>query len=210
MRPEALLEAACELAYEIARVGADADPRFDVPEVMSVHLRDRTLSDQALDAARAAIDEDPAFRRRVAEQAHESAVGRAGYLWLHRPIGWAAEFEDLVAEQTGGAGGLRHGTARGVAMASVESVPAVQERPVDEQSYGVPADDGDADTANEANAIENELSSLRGLVDRLANERKAVATSAERVEQEVHSSRQQPSVFETDVYTLQSELEAAR
>ena len=34
------------------------------------------------------IDEDGIFRARVAEAADESEVGRASWLWLHRPVGW--------------------------------------------------------------------------------------------------------------------------
>jgi len=34
------------------------------------------------------IDEDGIFRARVAEAADEGEVGRASWLWLHRPVGW--------------------------------------------------------------------------------------------------------------------------
>ncbi len=230
MRPAAILESACRLSYDVARNGSEADPELAPPDPMVPFLAADETSDEALAAARSAIDEDPAFRRRVAEQADESDVGRAGYLWLHRPIGWASEFEDLAAASMGegdnGSGPWPSTDNGHQALVDavdaepdlgdddhggepVESVPAVLADP--DADYAVPGPAADADEpADEANAFESELSSLRGLVDRLANERKAVATSAERVEQQVNSSRQQPSVFDSDVYTLQSELDAAR
>ncbi len=206
MRPDALLQSACELSYDIARKGLESDPPIEAPQAMRGFLRSGRLTDRALTVARSAIDEDPAFRRRVAEQAEQDAVGRAGYLWLHRPIGWAAEFEDLVStENSNGSGG-----ADEAADSEPESVPAVSDSAEGEPIYPTSHDDQDPDSSNEANAIESELSSLRGLVDRLASERKAVASSAERAEQQVQGSRQQPSVFDTDIYTLQSELDSAR
>ncbi|MEM9893192.1 MAG: hypothetical protein AAF962_20175 [Actinomycetota bacterium] len=208
MRPDALLQSACELSYDIARQGLESDPPIEAPQAMRGFLRSGRLTDRALTVARSAIDEDPAFRRRVAEQADQDAVGRAGYLWLHRPIGWAAEFENLVSadENANGSGGA----ADGDSDSEPESVPAVSDSAEGEPVYPTSHDDQDPDSSNEANAIESELSSLRGLVDRLASERKAVASSAERVEQQVQGSRQQPSVFDTDIYTLQSELDSAR
>ena len=234
MGPEALLQPACELSYVVARDGAEADPPVEAPATMGEYLYLTDLPSAALTVARKAIEDDPAFRRRVAEEATEDDIGRAGYLWLHRPIGWAAEFEDLTAEADVG---------------SVETVPAIgEEQPFENEvslgnfsadfaferdiQVGVAAGDGGAlvgmETINngengsefslagqpagrsEANAIEDELSSLRGLVDRLSSERKAVSSSARRNEQDLETAKNQPSVFDTDVYTLQSELDAAR
>lgn len=206
MRPDALLQSACELSYDIARQGLESDPPIEAPQAMRGFLRSGRLTDRAITVARSAIDEDPAFRRRVAEQADQDAVGRAGYLWLHRPIGWAAEFEDLVSADTNGSAATNGDAPDN----EPESVPAVSDSAEGEPVYPTSNDDQNPDSSNEANAIESELSSLRGLVDRLASERKAVASSAERAEQQVQGSRQQPSVFDTDIYTLQSELDSAR
>ncbi|MCU1499045.1 MAG: hypothetical protein JWM47_2998, partial [Acidimicrobiales bacterium] len=49
------------------------------------------LSSTAYAAIRRVIDEDDAFRARIAAVADEGEVGRAGWLWLHRPDGWDAD-----------------------------------------------------------------------------------------------------------------------
>ncbi len=49
------------------------------------------MSKPAYEIVRRAIDDDPAFRARVAAVAEEADVGRAGWLWLHRPDGWETD-----------------------------------------------------------------------------------------------------------------------
>jgi chromosome segregation ATPase len=238
MGPEALLKSACELSYVIARSGVESDPAIEPPQAMRSFLYVADLPERALAVAKSAIEDDPAFRRRVAEQATEDEVGRGGYLWLHRPIGWSAEFEELA--QNGGEPLLADDngpqsasvtdsvdTGELPATGYIETVPAIAEdRRNDNNGAGTnglsrlsSSDDvegSDADPGSvsgshdEADAIEDELSSLRGLVDRLASERQAVSMSIERVEDQVESARHQPSVFDSDVYTLRSELDAAR
>lgn len=216
MGPEALLQMACELSYVIARQGVESEPPIEAPAGMRSFLYAVDLPTEAFDAAREAIEADPAFRRRVAEQASQDQVGRVGYIWLHRPIGWAGEFEELTAAAQIDPPGFDE---------PVETVPAIEDvaqttldydydddrDEVDDDPGDELSDDLDAEdaTANEADAFEDELTSLRGLVDRLASERKAVSTSVERVEQQVQSARMQPSSFDSDIYTLQSELESA-
>lgn len=255
MGSEELLKSACELSYAVARDGAEAKPPTEPPAAMRSFLYVAQLPGRALSVAQQAIEEDPSFRRRVAERATEIEVGRAGFLWLNRPIGWAAEFEELTVGN-GSSGGDDNGKVEAdvrdvesdeLSWASIEdaedereAVAAVNldddiydERPVSEdgrladQPVAVSAGGsfgsidvfgaGDLPTAapaargrSEANAIEDELMSLRGLVDRLSNERKAVSSSVRQAEQDVVKARFQPSVFESDVYTLQSELETAR
>src|SRR5688572_26977237 len=91
-----VLQPACELSYVVARDGVERDPSVDPPRSMRSFLYVSQLPDRALDVARDVIDQDPAFRRRVAERATEDEIGRAGYLWLHRPNGWVTEFEEIV------------------------------------------------------------------------------------------------------------------
>jgi chromosome segregation ATPase len=235
MGSEALLKSACELSYVIARDGVESDPPLEPPQAMRTFLYVADLPDRALALAKQAIEDDPAFRRRVAEQANEADVGRGGYLWLHRPIGWSAEFEELVT--AGGQQAMTAGDAQDqsidddtdeherVAVGVVETVPAIAENVAGDSGGGDPGRwpsfsagqwgsehdrSSDVGTNDEANAIESELSSLRGLVDRLANERQAVASSVERAEAQMESARHQPSMFDSDLYTLQSELESAQ
>ena len=275
MGSEVLLQSACELSYEIARDGVEADPPIDPPAAMRTFLYVADLPDRALAVAQQAIEDDPAFRRRVAEQAGEDDVGRAGYLWLHRPIGWAAEFEELSSSEQVDDFAANTGDFEPAAAASHSLDYTIEELARDGLGDGDAAiDDGvrvaepdresntdlfgdsngdldyDAEPGSgaevevpagaasalgfgsidafsngdggldlslgaeptgrtEANAIEDELSSLRGLVDRLSSERKAVSTSVRRVEAEVETSKHQPSMFDSDIYSLQSELDAA-
>ncbi|MEM7341516.1 MAG: hypothetical protein AAF467_22880 [Actinomycetota bacterium] len=283
MGSDAALRSACELAYAVARGDAEADPPVDAPRPMRSYLYVPELPERALRVARDAIEDDPAFRRRVAAVADENEIGRAGYLWLHRPIGWAAEFEQLSEAFTAGppaaarptqnagrgatkvagllgfdagsdaatqadtdtaaretakqpARGRRNRDQAPAEVTPVESVPAVGANAVADSEEGptaradgapprgrvrnTPVDTGPvpgpgpgpspSTGAKEAVSIEDELSSLRGLVNRLSNERKAVATSVDRTERQVESARKQPSAFEGDIYTLRSELESAR
>ncbi|MGF1600331.1 MAG: hypothetical protein ACFCVK_26105 [Acidimicrobiales bacterium] len=226
MRPEELLQAACELSYVVAREGAENDPPIEPPGPMRSFLYVADLPTRALTVAQQSIEEDPAFRRRVAAEADEAEVGRAGFLWLHRPIGWAAEFEDLTGgepvvqtvpaigevEEYGRSGGPSDAVNDRAAGSLVgagnpfTSGETVTNGDVSSEFAAGLAPAGRA----EANAIEDELSSLRGLVDRLSSERKSVSSTVRRSEQDLEAARHQPSVFDTDIYTLQSELEAAR
>lgn len=260
MGSEELLKPACELSYAVARDGAEAKPAMEPPAAMRSFLYVAQLPGRALSVAQQAIEEDPSFRRRVAERATESEVGRAGFLWLNRPIGWAAEFEEL-SMGNGSSGGDDNGKDEAdvhdaesdeLSWASIEATEddereAVAAVNLDDDLYaedyaenegsedGRLADQpvavsaggsfgsidvfgtGDLPTAapaprgrSEANAIEDELMSLRGLVDRLSNERKAVSSSVRQAEQDMAKAKFQPSVFESDVYSLQSELDGAR
>ncbi len=80
MGPEALLRAACELAYVVARNGAEEEPPVEPPAAMRSFLYVADLSDRALTVAQHAIEDDPAFRRRVADRADDGLVGPAGML----------------------------------------------------------------------------------------------------------------------------------
>ncbi|MFV0257051.1 MAG: hypothetical protein ACK5PP_01200 [Acidimicrobiales bacterium] len=176
------------------------------------------LPSRALTVAQEAIEEDPAFRRRVAEAADEADIGRAGYLWLHRPIGWAAEFEEIVNSSNG------QSDHRSDTGDVVTAVPAFGTGASEVGGGTNGSSNGSGDrfwTDNEAagteggrgeaDAIEDELSSLRGLVERLSNERKSVSSSA-RPPSEL--DRPQTSSFsaglaDDDLVKLQAALEVA-
>lgn len=267
MGSEVLLRSACELSYQVARDGVEAEPPVDPPPAMRSFLYVADLPERALTVAQQAIEDDPAFRRRVAERADEDVVGRAGYLWLHRPIGWAAEFEELSTADPSVDSGPSMDEIRASLDYTIEELAndglTTEINEFEDMGDGVtisepvfePAGDLFGDTENgapermdepaaagaasalgfgsidafsngdngldlslagdsvgrtEANSLDDELSSLRGLVDRLSSERKAVSSSARRVEAEVETSKRQPSMFDGDIYSLQSELDAAR
>lgn len=82
---------ACLLARRVAAEGELEDPRVPAPPVIRPVLGFNRLSAAAYRRIQRAVDEDAPFRARVAEQADEDSVGRAGWLWLHRPDGWEAD-----------------------------------------------------------------------------------------------------------------------
>lgn len=226
MGSEALLQRACELAFAVARQDAEADPPIEPPGDMRSFLYLARLPRRAIAVAQQAIEDDSEFRSRVAAQATESDVGRAGYLWLHRPIGWAPEFEalsreaepsddhldeqdqfaqivDIPSEDDELDVGLSSLDAMGNAengfdqaqpsfeanVLGTEDDFSLPEGEIDDHLGDEPAPGGGpftrgqsaaADVSEldfEADAIESELSSLRGLVDRLAGERDNVMGS---------------------------------
>lgn len=69
------------------------------PKGLRPYLQFQKLPAPALGPVRRAVDEDDAFRQRVASVANEDFVDAAGLLWLRRPEGWEAELEQLAADE---------------------------------------------------------------------------------------------------------------
>jgi predicted RNA-binding protein with PIN domain len=95
----ALLRSALELAWVVAREDQESAPR-----ALRRIVRFASLPPAALAKVRRVVEEDEAFRARVADAAvlAENVLGRAGWLWLVRPDGWEHELVvlDELAEQT--------------------------------------------------------------------------------------------------------------
>ncbi len=84
---------------QVARTGeTSSDPIEPAPAALRRYLNFARLPAPALDIARRVIDEDEAFRQRVAAQVTAETIGEAGWLWLARPEGWAPRFEELRKE----------------------------------------------------------------------------------------------------------------
>lgn len=85
-----MLASVCELAFDVAKEGS-------APSAMKnyLYLAQRPL--RAYSVAERALEEDAAFRARVAERATIENVGEGGYLWLHRPAGWEQRVADIGA-----------------------------------------------------------------------------------------------------------------
>lgn len=212
------LTAACELAFAVAREDREAVPPIEPPAPMRSFLYVAQLPKRAISVAQRVIDEDPEFRTRVAARATEANVGSAGYAWLHRTAGW----ENY-------AGGTTSSVLPSVPPAppappvdvvaspsSVDDVPPVPAPPAPaavvppsagNPSAGNPADPGDA---NSSAAIEDELTNLRSLVDRLADERKVVSSSVHELESEVEQRRSQSTGLQDELDMLRSDLDASR
>jgi predicted RNA-binding protein with PIN domain len=89
------LKPALEAVMQVAREGEAAEPTEPAPQQLKRYLRFARLPAPALDIARRVVEEDDAFRERVASHLTEDAVGEAGWLWLTRPDGWEARLDEM-------------------------------------------------------------------------------------------------------------------
>lgn len=93
-----LLTAALERAVTVARRDLATRDAPSPPSSIRPVLGFTRLPSRALRTVQLALDRDDAFRARVAEDAEESALGRASWLFLHRPDGWRDELGELAAQ----------------------------------------------------------------------------------------------------------------
>lgn len=90
-----LLRPALEAAVKVAREGESAEPPTPAPPMLKRYLSFARLPGPALEVARRVVDDDPAFRRRVAQCISSDDVGEAAWVWLNRPDGWEARLDWL-------------------------------------------------------------------------------------------------------------------
>ncbi|MGH9149744.1 MAG: hypothetical protein ACRD0D_13440, partial [Acidimicrobiales bacterium] len=81
----------------MARAGELVDPPVPAPRALRPMLRFTRIVPRTLEAARRALDTEEGFRARVAEVARPAELGRAGWLYVARPEGWASELEGFLA-----------------------------------------------------------------------------------------------------------------
>lgn len=97
--PDAALRPALEAALAVARSGYRETPPRPAPRALQPLLGHARLTSPALATIRRVLDGDDAFRERVAETVTEADVGRAGWLFLHRPAGWDDELAGIAATE---------------------------------------------------------------------------------------------------------------
>jgi predicted RNA-binding protein with PIN domain len=93
-----VIRPAVESALAVARSGLTADPVVPPPPALRPYLGFARQTPHSLRAIARVVDGDDDFRNRVAGSVDEAKVGRAGWLWLARPDGWASELEVLESE----------------------------------------------------------------------------------------------------------------
>jgi predicted RNA-binding protein with PIN domain len=93
-----VIRPAVESALAVARAGLTADPVVPPPPALRPYLGFARQTPHSLRAIARVVDGDDDFRNRVAASVDEAKVGRAGWLWLARPDGWATELEVLESE----------------------------------------------------------------------------------------------------------------
>ncbi len=226
------LASVCELAYSVAREGVEATPPMDPPAPMRSYLYVAQLPRRAVSVTQRVLEEDPSFRARVAEQANEPELGRAGYLWLTRPAGWEAEYAALVADDVDAE--AIPGATSAPARLEVEGAPtlpnrraAVPDPPVfdaDGLATAAPSAGADpapastdvsglasgSDLSETRSSIGDELDSLRMLVDRLADERHLVTSSYGELESEVQARRAESESMSSDLVDAKTVAARAR
>lgn len=163
MTPELeLLQPALEMAIIVARAGESASVAIPAPRILKRYLTFSRFPPLALEAARAAL-EDNDFRERVAQRCDVEEVGEAGWLFLTRPPDWQAALAALIAQrQQSTVAADERSAAR--ALASAQGRVEQLERQLREQSQQL-----DAATAREADVA----AARAGLVEQLNQARTA-------------------------------------
>lgn len=95
---ETLVKQALEIALFVAARADEYDPPVEPPRYLLPFTNFRKPVKRALSAAYRALEEDDEFRRRVAEDLDVEDVGRASWLFLHRPDGWDEELTAIEAD----------------------------------------------------------------------------------------------------------------
>ncbi len=179
-----MLASVCELAFDVAKEGG-------APSAMKNYLYLAQRPPRAYSVAQRALEEDETFRSRVAERATPESVGEAGYLWLQRPSGWEHRLSEISP------------SGAPVAPTPLAERPPMPEPPVTASPAPAPQAPAPAPTVS---SIEDELSSLRGLVDRLADERQNVRSSVSDLEEELETRRAENFEMSTRLSALRTEL----
>lgn len=113
--PDRVVQAALEAAWLVARAGEKATPPEPAPRPLRRLLGHARLTPAALTLIRKVVDEDDAFRARVADIVTENAVGRASWLYLRRPDAWEDELAGIAAASEAEAAAVREGREERVA-----------------------------------------------------------------------------------------------
>jgi predicted RNA-binding protein with PIN domain len=114
------------------------------------------------------IDTDDEFRERVAAEADDAIVGRAGLLWLTRPEGWRDELDELVGTEDEPAARAR---ARRRSDRQREERRAAQQEVADARRAAAVAEEGRRAALARADALQVELAAAQARLAELAADR---------------------------------------
>lgn len=202
--PAKALRPACRLAVAVAVEGERADPRVAAPAELRPILGFTRLSAAAYAVIARVIDDDGIFRARVAEAADEHEVGRAGWLWLHRPVGWADEVAALSGDASGQpADGARARPPKDPAdkhRRAAAAAEAARKRAVD-QAAEARRNEAQARAERDAVAARNEV---------LHEERNAAMRRAKALEAELATARRDLKLAREATREAEHELLALR
>jgi predicted RNA-binding protein with PIN domain len=197
----------------VARDGLSADPIVLPPHALRPYLDFARLSTNALRAIARVVDRDDEFRARVADRVDESAVGRAGWLWLSRPDGWRDEVAAIDAElgaQADEARSARDERSAAKRLAAAQAAQAQAE--ADARAQGRRADALEAELAAEraGRAEANErLADAESEVARLVGARTDVVRKLKEVEARLVERSTELNALKAHVRRLEQEAKAA-
>lgn len=201
------------MAVDVARDGELAEPRVPAPAGVRTVLGFRRLSASAYAIVRRAVEEDPGFRARVADAATEAGptgVGRAGWLWLHRPEGWVedpawqAEGADL---DDGGPGRAQLRRERDGAQAAADRYRRAAEEAEGARRRAVARADASGAATEQA---QNEVVALRARRTELEEERNRAVRALKDLERDLAASRRDLKVARAAARQAEAELLDAR
>ncbi|HWH35398.1 MAG TPA: NYN domain-containing protein [Acidimicrobiales bacterium] len=176
----------------VARQGLKAEPALVPPRGMEPFLRFTRLPARAVAPVRGVLDGDEGFRLRVGEATDETQLGKASWLFVHRPPGWEDELAGLVRQAERDAGSAAEG--------KVESELRRQVSTLEEGGQRLSRELGQmaAELAEAKDALSRERRARHGAeTDAGRARRQAVALSAE-----VDELRRQRSALEETVEDL--------
>ncbi|MGN6692856.1 MAG: NYN domain-containing protein [Aquihabitans sp.] len=153
------------------------------------------------------IDEDGIFRARVAEAADEHEVGRASWLWLHRPVGWlddpAMTGEGAVAptpERSDGAGRRDDKAAANRLRKAAAEADAARRRTAEQL----------AEVRKAEAAVRAERDELAASIEAIQEERNAAVRRSKEVEAVLATTRRDLKVARQATMAAEEELALLR
>jgi predicted RNA-binding protein with PIN domain len=205
-----VIRPAVESALAVARSGLTADPVVPPPPALRPYLGFAKQTPQSLRAIARVVEGDEDFRARVAGEVDEAKVGRAGWLWLSRPEGWADELEALESESAARTADEQEARAERAASRRLAVVEAAARRSESEaEAHRIELEATRADLATERALrarAEARLVELEAQVSNLAAARADAIRNLKRVEArlvdrstEVNTLRARNRALEADV-----------
>lgn len=198
---------------EVARDGELAEPRVPAPAGVRTVLGFSRLSAAAYAIVRRAVDEDEAFRERVAaaaDEGGESGVGRAGWLWLHRPDGWEADpavAAGAMDEHDAGRGVARLRRERDGAEAAAARYRQAAETAEEARRRAV---EQLTEARRDAVAARAELAALRAEVADLGEDRNRAVRAQKALEADLADARRDRNLAREATRQAEADLAALR
>jgi predicted RNA-binding protein with PIN domain len=206
----ALLRPALEAAVDVARAGERAAPPTPAPGPLRRYLNFARLPDPALEVARRVLDDDEAFRSRVADATAEDIVGRPGWLYLQRPDGWQAELDRLLQEAAAAEmaakderherGAQRRLAGAEAALARAESTARASASEALTAQHALQAErDASAALADQVEQLGAELDHLRSERAELIRRLKGAETTANQRSSELRAARHELRMVQAEL-----------